>query len=260
MRAGPPTCAALAALAVTLGGCGGTSGAGRGATAGATLTRAQIVAYAARVNLHQADVPGAVTVAGEGESRFEDPLAAGAEVLRCAQLRRPAAARAQASGTYRAGSQVISVQGGGFITSTVLAAPGGSAAATHAAQERLAAFAGSRWTACLRRYGSVPFFSAHPEAAFTATALRLAGLHGVLARRISYSYERPETAYLPSAEGTEVRAVHRIHRIVRYADVIAFLARRALVEVEATSLGSPPSAAMERAAVGLVRSRAGAGL
>jgi hypothetical protein len=244
------TCAALAALVVlALAGCGGSD----------ALTRAQVVSFASHVNLRESDVPGAVMDAGEGESRYEAKLAPLGRALHCVGVSTPAAPPGQASASYRASSPVVSVEGGGFVTSTVTAVPGPSSRAKSAARARLAALASPRWTACERRYGSQSFLSAHPHAQVSSGAVPVRVPPGVITRRTRFSYTRPEITYVPAGEGGEVRAIPRVHRITRYADVLAFQAGRALVEVEATSLTNPPSAEAERRVLEAVRSRVGAG-
>ncbi len=241
---------AVAALtaALALAGCGAGSG---------PLTAAQVIAFATRVNVNTNDVPGAVSAAVSGESRYEPALAAEAETLRCAGLQPPAPAHGQASGTYRVATPSVSVAGGGFVISTVIAVPGPSARARSAARARLASLASPRWPACARRYDSLSFFSVHPHAAYESGAVPLSAPAGVITRRTRFSYARPETIYLPGPGGGEVRAVHRIGHITRYADVLAFVAGRGLVEVETTSLTTPPSIATDRRVLEVVRSRAG---
>jgi hypothetical protein len=88
------------------------------------LSRAQIGAFAARVNLRSRDINGAVNLGGE--SRIEPADAPQAQVLRCAGA-------SVGKQPYRVSSPVIETGRGARITSTVLALLGSASAAATAA-------------------------------------------------------------------------------------------------------------------------------
>jgi hypothetical protein len=216
------------------------------------LNRAQIGAFAARVNLRSRDINGAVNVGG-GESRIEPPDAPQAQVLRCAG----ASAGKQ---PYRVSSPVIETGRGAKITSTVLALPGSASAATTAAREWLAAMRSARWPACQQRYDE------HLQRVLAAALSQrvpsvrvlpspLEKLPATAARRTRVELTRVRTIELPTETSVETRRSST--RVTTYEDLVAFVAGRALVELEASARGAPPSSALERRAVALLRARAG---
>jgi hypothetical protein len=240
--------AMISALAMALSGCG---------SAGEPmLSRAHIAAFAARVNLRAADLPGGFLLGDGGESRTERVAgealveAAGApeaQVLRCAGA-------STGAPPYRVASPVIHV-GGELITSTVLALPGATSAAANAARGRLAAIRSTRWPACQERDGEPVERKLSSGVSVTVLADPLRALPATAVRRTRVEVTESRTITLPTETGVQTR--RRVTHVIVYTDLVAFLAGRALIELEASSRGAPPAPALERHALALLRKHAG---
>jgi hypothetical protein len=150
---------------------------------------------------------------------------------------------------------VIETGRGAKFTSTVLGFPGGVSAATSAARERLAAMRSTRWPSCEQRYGEQLQRKLSSGVSVSVLANPLERLPATAARRTRVESMHVHTVQLPTETSVETR--RRVTRVLSYTDVVAFLAGDALVELEASAFGAPPSSALERRAVALLRARAG---
>jgi hypothetical protein len=221
-----PLCAAVLLVC----GCGGSARA----LPAARLTRQQVVAYAAGVNLHEADLPGLTAGSGEPEREVHEE-AEEREVARC-------------MGVSIRGQDVVRVvsptldDGELSATSSVavnLNDPPGAAGAM-AAYARVRANASRRGVACVQRFLQRSYVrSGSGHAQVSVQRDPLSGFDGTFGARFRLTGVHPELVGLPGRRSRVATPIFPMAGTVTvYIDVRLFAAGRAAVELESID-GTP---------------------